>query len=296
MQMMVHKGQVDYEPSLLDSDGPRASATAGYRSFAAPVEGVKERIRPDTFADHFSQARQFFHSQTEPEQNHIVAALTFELSKCEVKAVRLRVLGQLANIDTTLANRVAAGLGLQEKVPPVKAAVAPRTDLAPSPALSILAKAKPTLNGRMIGVLVSAGADAALVKTLIKDVHAEGGKVKIIAPTVGGVAGADAAPIEADFQLAGGPSVLFDAVAVVASKAGAAALAEEAAAVAFVHDAFQHLKAIGFTAEAQPLLDKAGVLPDAAVVELAAGKPAGFIKAASQGKLFDREPKVRSIF
>jgi catalase len=210
-----------------------------------------------------------------------------------VKAVRMRVLGQLANIDSRLSARVAEGLGVRETVPPVKAAAETRTDLPPSPALSLLAKAKPTLKGRMVGVLVAEGADAALVKALIADVQAEGGKVKIVAPTIGGVTGADGALIEADFQLAGGPSVLFDAIAVVTSAVGAAALLEQAAAVAFVHDAFQHLKAIGFTPEARKLLDKAGVKADAAVVELAGHKPGAFVKAARQGKLFEREPMVR---
>ena len=296
MQMLVHPGQVDYEPSLLDSDGPRASATAGYTSYAAPVEGPKARVRSDTFADHFSQARQFFYSQTEPEQNHIVAALIFELSKCEIKAVRLRVLGQLANIDTVLCERVADGLGIKDKITPVKAALPTRTDLAPSPALSILAKAVPSFKGRKLGVLVSDGADGDLVKALIKDVEAAGGKVKIIAPKVGGATAADGSMIEADFQLAGAPSVLFDCVALVLSADGALQLKDEAAAVAFAHDAYQHLKAIGHTAEAQPLLDKAGVKPDPAIMALAKGKTAAFVQAAANGKLFDREPLVRTVF
>ena len=48
----------------------------------------------------------------------------------------------------------------------------------------------------------------------------------------------------ADGQLAGTPSVVFDAIAVVLSDAGAAALGKEAAAIDFVRDAFGHLKAI----------------------------------------------------
>ena len=296
MQMLVHKGQVDYEPALLDSDGPRAALAEGYTSFAAPVEGVKARVRSDTFADHFSQARQFFMSQTEPEQNHIVAALIFELSKCEVKDVRVRTLAQLANIDADLSMRVAAGIGMPGKVKPAQAARPTRTDLAPSPALSILAKARPTLKGRKVGVLVNDGSDPALIRALIEGVEAAGGKVKIVAPKVGGATGSDGETIEADFQLAGGPSVLFDSVALVLSKQGTAALLDEAAAVGFVHDAFSHLKTIGHTPDAQALLDRAGVLPDAAVVKLAAGNTAAFVKAASKGKLFEREPKVRAVF
>jgi hypothetical protein len=39
-----------------------------------------------------------------------------------------------------------------------------------------------------------------------------GADFKIVAPKVGGAVAADGQLIEADFQLAGGPSVLFDAV------------------------------------------------------------------------------------
>jgi catalase len=96
--------------------------------------------------------------------------------------------------------------------------------------------------------------------------------------------------MEADFQLAGGPSVLFDAVAVVLSDEGCAQLLKEAAAVQFVMDAFGHLKAIGHTPAAQPLLDKAGVEPDDGVSDL--GK--AFIKAAAT-RVWAREPKVRTL-
>ena len=294
MQMGVPKGQVDYEPSLLDPDGPRADPNAGFASFAEPVEGVKERTRPDTFKDHFSQARQFFLSQTKPEQDHIVAALIFELSKCEVKAVRLRMVAQLANIDADLAARVMAGLGMTDPVEPAPAAAPTRTDLPASPALSILAKAMPSFEGRTLGCLVSDGADAELVHALVAEVQAAMGKVKIIAPTVGGVTAADGSMIEADFQLAGGSSVLFDAVALVLSEAGAAEMCADSAAVGFVEDAFAHLKVIGHTDAAAPLLKRAGVKADKAVLPLA--DLGAFAAAIKDGKFFPREPKVRKVF
>ncbi len=87
---------------------------------------------------------------------------------------------------------------------------------------------------------------------------------------------------------------MFDTVVLALSDEGAAMLAKEAAAVAFVHDAFAHLKVIGHTAEAQPLLDKAGVMPDAGIVALSKGH--AFLTAASNGRIWEREPKVRTIF
>jgi len=121
-----------------------------------------------------------------------------------------------------------------------------------------------------------------------------GAQFKVIAPKVGGAKGSDGGRIRADFQLAGGPSVLFDTIVLALSKEGAAMLTKEAAAVAFVHDAFAHLKVIGHTPGAQSLLDKAGVMPDAGVVAL--DKAEAFLATASQGRIWDREPKVRAVF
>ena len=139
-------------------------------------QGLRRRVRSETFADHYSQARQFFFSQTRPEQDHIVAALIFELSKVETRSVRVRMLGRLANIDGSICERVAAGLGYREPIEAIDPGIPARTDLKPSPALSILAKAKKTVRGRRIGCLVSEDADGALVKALQAAVTSKGGQ------------------------------------------------------------------------------------------------------------------------
>ena len=66
--------------------------------------------------------------------------------------------------------------------------------------------------------------------------------------------------------------------------------------MAFVHDAYQHLKTIGFSADAQPLLDQAGVVADAAVVNLAKDHAAAFVKAAQQRQVVrTRNPCAHSV-
>jgi len=297
MQTMVHPERVTYTPSLLDPTGPRENPARGFKSYPAPVEGPKVRERSATFADHYSQARLFFESQTEPEQNHIVAALVFELSKVEAPIVRAAMLGHLVNIRQDLGERVANGLGHDEPITPAATTVEARTDLAPSPKLSILMTATPTLEGRMIGCLVTDGADAKLVAAIDKAATAMKAVIKIVAPKLGGVTLSDGSKIAADHQLAGGPSVLFDTVVLAVSEAGATALLGEAAAIAWVHDAFAHLKVIGHTKAAQPLLDAAGVAPDAGVVALAETADAsGYIDTAANGRIWDREPSVRTVY
>ena len=112
MAMGNPTGRVNYEPNSWDGGaaGPRESPEKGFHSYPAAEEGAKLRIRSESFADHYSQARQFYISQTETEQQHIADALIFELSKVERLAIRTRVVSHLLNIDTDLAEHVAHGL------------------------------------------------------------------------------------------------------------------------------------------------------------------------------------------
>ena len=294
MNTLPQAGRVAYSPSSLEAGTPRQDPQHGYNSFADSTDGTKLRQRSESFGDHFSQALQFFNSQTEPEQNHILSAFIFELSKVQTKAVRERMLGQLANVDPTIAARVAAGLGMPAPAKPEPTNIPARTNLKPSPALSLLAKAKPLLKGRMVGCLIADGCDSKLVQGLAAATAKLGADFKIIAPKVGGATAADGTLIEADFQLAGGPSVLFDTVFVALSADAGKLLSTEAAAVAWVHDAFQHLKVIGATDGAQPLLDAAGVVPDDGI--LLNPKPNAYLTAAANGRIWAREPNVRTIY
>ncbi len=295
MQMQVPKGRANYEPNSLsqagEDGGPREDPKGGFRSFEQPVEGTKVRIRAETFADHYSQARLFFLSQTEPEQAHLASALVFELSKVTMDHVRDRVLGNLQNVDATLAQRVADGLNV--KLPAANPAASEPFDMDASPALRIVGKYPDTLKGRAVGILVTDGADGAVIDAVKAAAEGAGATVKIVAPKIGGVKLKGGKLLKADGQLAGTPSVVFDAVALVLSEAGCAELTKEGAAIDFVAHAFGHLKAIGFTAEAKALLDKANVEPDDGVVDLAAGADAWLTPAAT--RQWDREPKVRML-
>nr|WP_025976233.1 catalase [Brevundimonas naejangsanensis] len=295
MQTQVPTGRANYEPNSLaqagEEGGPRADAKGGFTSFREPVEKEKVRLRSETFADHYSQPRLFFASLAAPEQAHLASAIVFELSKVSLEHVRNRVMGNLRNVDEDLAKRVADGLGmaLPEKTP----AAAEPIDLDPSPAVRLIGKYPDSLKGRKVGVLVTDGADGAVVKAVQDAAKAAGAAVEIIAPKRGGAKLKDGSTLKADHQLAGAPSVLFDAVALVLSADGCEQLLTEGAAVDFAKDAFGHLKAIGHTPEAQPLLDKAGVEADAGVVDLSNGAD-GFIKPAAT-RQWDREPKVRTL-
>jgi catalase len=143
MALVNPKGRANYEPNSWEGEGsgPRESPEKGFTSFPSEEQGAKLRIRSETFADHYSQARQFYLSQTDTEQNHIANALIFELSKVERVAIRARMVSHLLNVDSGLAKQVADGLGLKEMPNPADAAKPTREDLKKSPALSILLNA-----------------------------------------------------------------------------------------------------------------------------------------------------------
>lgn len=294
MAMRNPAGRANYEPNSWGL-GPREAPDAGFRSFASEEDGQKVRLRPESFADHYSQARQFFISQTPPEQRHIAMALTFELSKVETPVIRERMISHLINIDETLARKVAAALGIAEMPRPADAAMPTRQDLPPSPALSIIERGPKRFEGRKLGLLVTDGSDAALVKAVSTAITGEMGLVEVIAPKVGGVTLSDGSFLEAQQMIDGGPSVLYDAVAVLPGEEALADLIKEAAARDFVADAFAHCKFIGYTAAALALMKKAGVEDlDEGTIELASATDAKAF-AAELGKLrvWAREPSVK---
>ncbi|MDB5459698.1 MAG: catalase [Caulobacteraceae bacterium] len=296
MQMAVPKGRANYEPNSLaahgEDGGPRECPVTGFRTSTAPTgadeAGDKLRVRAERFADHYSHARLFWVSQTKSEQAHIASSFVFEMSKVGLEQVPPRMVANLRNVDEGLAQRVADGLGI-DLPPKAKAAKAP-VDMKPSDALSIHKNMKTTLEGRSVGVLIADGSDATELTSVVDAITGAGGRPLIVAPKVGGAVLSNGKRMKADGQLAGSPSQIFDAVAIVLSEDGCKGLMGQGAAVQFVMDAFGHLKAIGASAAAKPLLDKAGVKADAGVTDLSKT----FIEAASR-RFYDREPDLRQL-
>jgi catalase len=288
--------RANYEPnSWGDEGGPREDLVDGFGSFPADEGGAKRRIRAERFADHYSQARQFYVSQTEVEQRHIGDAFVFELSKCLRRDIRTRLVAGLRNVHDGLANYVADGLGLDELPEPSVPARPPITDLAPSPALSILQNGPDSLAGRKIGVLVTEGADADILDALLDAAEEQAFNLEVVAPMVGGFTASDGSARGADQQIDGGPSVLYDAVVLIPSPAGVERLAKKAAARDFVTDAFAHCKFIGYGADAGALLDAAGISQqlDDGLVELTdASAVEEFLTRAVGLRFWDREEAV----
>ncbi|MEJ8572966.1 catalase [Microbaculum marinum] len=283
------KGRANYEPnSWGEQGGPREAPEAGFNSYPEHIDAPKQRVRSETFADHYSQARQFYLSQTEVEREHIASAFTFELSKVETPEIRARVVSHLLNVDKGLAETVAEKLRLKPMPQPADAAM-PTIELKESPKLSIILNGPDSFKGRKLGVLVSDGAPIDLLKALKSAVEKEGAMIEFIAPHVGGVEADDGTWVEAKQMVDGGPSVLYDAVAVLTSPEGAEELAKEPTAKDFVSDAFAHCKFVAYSAAATALFDAARCDPDGGFVELKkTGDAAAFVKTCRDLRFWER--------
>jgi len=292
--------RANYEPNSWDGpEGglPSEDPSRGFISFTDETGGPKRRLRAESFADHYSQARQFYLSQTDIEQLHIADAFTFELSKCDKTEIRTRMVAGLRNVHEELAATVAEGLGLRRLPDPAPAAREPRDDLAESPALSIVARGPGNFAGRKIGLLLTNGADTEVIAALRNAAESEGVTVETVTPVAGGVDASDGSVI-AGKQIDGAPSVLFDAVAIVADPDAARELAANPAARDFISDAYAHCKFIAATAGAEPLFAAAGLaggaVADGGFVDLSEQTPADFIARCRQLRFWDRQRALAS--
>ena len=270
-RQMIGTGKVAYEPNTLATgkefrvDGAPTSPLA-FTSFPEVLEPPKLRVRSASFNDHYAQARMFWISQTVPEQDHIVSAFQFELSKLETPAIRQRMVDNLAHVDAKLAARVAAPLGIG--APDAKAAAArPGFRAAPagvvvkaSAALSMAGSVDGNIATRSIAMLVADGVDGVALGSVRQALESAGASCKVLAVGLGTVATGDGGRLAVDARLVTTPSITFDAVYLPPLAAGgASALAGNGDAVHFVLEAYKHCKAIAASGSGAGLLASLGL-------------------------------------
>ncbi|MBS0351506.1 MAG: catalase HPII, partial [Proteobacteria bacterium] len=163
------------------------------------------------------------------------------------------------NIDTGLADQVIEGLRLTTKPEPLKPAKPVNTTLAKSTALSIMLNGPQDFKGRKLGVLLSDNVDANLFYSLQKQVSQIQAVLEIIAPQVGGVKLSDGSWIQADQNIDGGPSVLYDAIVILINTIDTEKWLKMLSVRDFITDAYFHCKFIGYSQGAQTLIQKLGL-------------------------------------
>ncbi|KLT64357.1 catalase [Pedobacter sp. BMA] len=272
MRQTINRGKTSYGPNAIAANDPQqvSAADGGFVSYNERIDARKIRARSRSFFDHFSQARLFFNSQSDPEKNHIIDALSFELGKVKTVAIRERMLAVLVQIDKGLAGEVAVALGLH--IPKIAledlnnsipadgdradyASANPQGSLAKSEALSMAGKVKDTIATRKIAILAADGVDEVSLSKVKDSLVKEGAIVHVIAPKLGQIISKGDQVIVPDESFLTAASVLYDAVYVPGGTNSVATLEAEANAVHFLNEAFKHCKAIAADEDAIQVLE-----------------------------------------
>lgn len=295
-RVTIDKGRAAYEPNSIDGGWPKETPPGprdgGFESYPERIEAHKIRQRSESFGDHFSQARLFFHSMSPTEQQHIVAAYSFELGKVEREHIRVREVNEiLANIDLDLAAKVAANLGLP--APKAGTVDTPELSLKASPALSQMNHPGETIKGRKVAVLVADGVDAAQLDKLVKALEAESLQIKLLGPTSAPVQTSAGKAQAVDASMEGLPSVAFDAVWVAGKTTDA--LKGDGVAVHFILEAYKHLKPIG-SHDGQGWFDSLNLKADGGLLTGGDAKAVkAFINAIGKHRVWEREAAAKAI-
>ena len=295
----IDRGRASYEPNSIDGGWPKETPAApsggGFESYPERLEAHKVRQRSESFGDHFSQATLFWNSMSAAEQEHIVAAYSFELAKVERPHIREREVREiLANIDMTLATRVAKNIGVPAPHGP---SVPPKvTTPGSSPALSQMNLLAGNIKARKVAVLIADGVDGQAVAAMQRALTSEGAAAKLIAPSAAPVTTHDGNELVPDASMGGMPSIAFDAVFVPGGES-ARVLAGDGEALHYLLEAYKHLKAVAVIGEARDLL---GLLRLDADEGLLAGDDvpaiqADFFAAIARHRVWAREPKAKAI-
>jgi catalase len=268
-QHQIHRGRANYEPNSLGGGCPFQAGAAGFSSFAEKLmqtsreaEPAKLRAKPEKFAEHYAQATLFFNSQSPIEQQHIIDAFRFELTRVQTEAIRERVVAQLRNVDEDLARGVADGLGM-ERLPAALPLIVPKPDVevTRSPALSLLARpGDGSIRTRRIALLVADGMDITAAAALYDALTAAGALPRYVGRRLGRVRamdGDETLPVEVTLEAA--PGVLWDALVLPAGDDAAQRLVLDDHAIEFVMQHWRHNKAMLLPFSAEVVLDAAGI-------------------------------------
>ncbi|HWE62258.1 MAG TPA: catalase-related domain-containing protein, partial [Chloroflexota bacterium] len=275
MRYEINPGRVAYEGNKLQGNIPNQvpPSQGGFASYPEQVAGPKVRQRSHTFADHYGQAKLFWNSMAAIEREHITKALQFELSKVQVRDVRVRMLDHLHRINEVLGAQVALELGESVRtshptvMPNGTADSTAETALlahATSPTsasgglqrtkgLSLVEGQPKTPKGRKVAILAADGVNGAQVTALMQALKAVGSQGQVVGTHLGSLGDG----VEATATLANTSSVLYDAIFVPGGAQSVKTLGQKGDAQVFIDEAYKHAKPIAAIGEGMELLTAA---------------------------------------
>jgi catalase len=294
----LDRGKVAYEPNALAKGCPFAAGPGSdvFQHYMEKMEGHKVRERSESFSNHFTQATLFWNSQTETEQQHIVDAASFEVSKVTVPEIRERMVQLYYNVSPELGQKVAKNLGVEEVTGDLgfleKLTTAPLPSDAGqqhdevSDALSIEKNGLVSAETLKVAVLLEKGFDQKSYEKLSDALTGKRANVVPVGPRTGPFESSSGSSVQLEktFQNSGSP--LFDAVVLLGDGETCDSLASSAQVYQFVLDAYNHKKPLLAIAGAGAVLQRfkqgPGVLVDS--------DPAEFVECLEQRRFWNREP------
>ena len=280
MRQTINRGKASYHPNSVGGGCPfqAKAAEGGFVSYAEKIDAGKVRQRSKSFFDHFSQATLFYNSQSEPEKEHLINALRFELGKVERVPIRERMITILSQVNMELAQKVADGLSLPVKDPEEKlnhsipadgnpdrfqpsANGSSTHELERSEALSMANTIKNSIVTRNIAILVDDGVNEEAVAEMEGILLTNGANVNVVAPKIGFVIGVNGTTIPVTKSFLTDSSVFYDAVYIPGDAANANALVRQPDAIQFVNEAYRHCKAIAADESTKQFLQATFVYP-----------------------------------
>ncbi|MER2120067.1 MAG: catalase [Solibacillus sp.] len=267
-RMTINKGRVAYGKNSLQNNTPHVvtQKEGGYAHYQEKIEGRKVRARSLSFEDHYSQARQFWLSQTDVEKQHIINAFSFELGKVETIEIRKAAVDMFARVDRAMAEQIAQNIG----VTPPDESIQQVADQQPSDAVSILKNQVPFLKSKKVGIIVDTNSK---LEELIAPLENEGVTVELISDKQGRIG-----EREIDHTLETADPVLYDGLIVAATFDS---VVPKRKVQRFADEIFNHYKALGYAST--EILDK-----DYANAPGVAAGISEFVEALKKGRHFDR--------
>ncbi|GAA5534016.1 catalase [Deinococcus aluminii] len=285
MRQTINRGRVSYFPNGMAGNKPDQMGEAGFVTYPEEVRGTKRRVRAESFSDHYGQARLFWNSMTPVEREHITKSWAFELSMCELREVRLRMLEHLYRVNEVMADQVALALGEEtrgaqpggqqdsaEETARLARATSPTSasgGLERTGGLSLEEDQPHLAKGRKVAVLVAPGVDAAQVAQARQALQAAGAKAEVVGTRLGQIEPG----VEAKKTLTNADSVLYDAVLIPGGAASAQALLRRPEALHFIAESYRHAKPIAAIGEGEGVLRAS---PVAAGLQALAGQEQEF--------------------
>lgn len=244
-QHQIHKGMTSYHNNGINNNNPHTTPAeeGGYEHYYERIDAHKVRARSESFVDHYSQAKMFLNSLSEPERQHLTDAFSFEIGKCKLDFVKQNAVNNLNKVDKKLAEEVALRVGAE-----VPAGDEESKETKISKALSTLETIK-KLDTLSVAVYVTADSDAKQLESYVKELAANKVNYKLVADRAMKLGNLKVTETYDTVH-----STLFDGILVADAAEPLAPPAKDA-----IEAANRHYKTIGYTQKVQPLLAQTAV-------------------------------------